>query len=273
MLERYKRTTNSLFGRQFQHHLLDEIVWVRSEDLSNFSDFYVDTNHLEAIDNSEDHLITGRRGTGKTHLLGAFHERASRRRDEVSVLTSLVDVGYQTSASNNPAVSTSPKHVARQIFLSFLSSFSENLIDEMSPKLRVLGETTRKNTEDNLENLLQEITIGSPETITVEGEIYQTANDGSAVSKDTEFEVRLALDGVKFGGSRKTPSGTKESDVPQDNTVRKIIYRTNFSNVRRFIKQAMKFVEIRRVHILIDEWMELGEKKRLVDPVRICSTC
>jgi DNA replication protein DnaC len=69
-----QRKTRSLYGDLIRDALLHEQPWLKSEDLPEFKRFYVNNDLIEAIHNNGNHLIVGRRGTGKTHLLGSFVE-------------------------------------------------------------------------------------------------------------------------------------------------------------------------------------------------------
>lgn len=131
--EKYRRKNPSLYGARFKKRLLDEVVWFRSEKLPNYSEFYVDNDHITRIDNNGDHLISGRRGTGKTHLLGVFHELIQSRSNEVSVFVSLTDIGYQSHEYfESQDTNSKNRRVARQVFSAFLHDFFDKLLDSVS---------------------------------------------------------------------------------------------------------------------------------------------
>src|SRR5437667_6188215 len=91
------RKTASIFGRDLQAGLHHESVWLKAEDLPAFLPFYVDQGHLDLLSDNSNQLIVGRRGTGKTHLLGAFHEYVSQNiPTAVSVKISILEAYPQT---------------------------------------------------------------------------------------------------------------------------------------------------------------------------------
>src|SRR2546423_5625635 len=86
------RKSTSLFGKHLQTALRNEQVWLKAEDLPSFLPFYVDQGNLEVLLDNANQLVVGRRGTGKTHLLGAFEEFVSQERErEASVKISILE--------------------------------------------------------------------------------------------------------------------------------------------------------------------------------------
>ena len=69
-----ERKTNSLYGDSLNIALRHAQPKLRSEHLPEYRRFFVGEEILQQLHNNDEHLIIGRRGTGKTHLLGAFKE-------------------------------------------------------------------------------------------------------------------------------------------------------------------------------------------------------
>src|SRR6266568_1667 len=63
---------------------------LRSEQHGNYLDLFVDTGHLQLLRNPDWQVVYGRRGTGKTFLLGVLQEQAARSLAESRILSVFV---------------------------------------------------------------------------------------------------------------------------------------------------------------------------------------
>jgi DNA replication protein DnaC len=67
-----KRKTPSIYGKYFSRTFLKVQTWLQSEKLPSYLPFFVRKDLLISLESNSNHLVIGRRGTGKTHLFGAF---------------------------------------------------------------------------------------------------------------------------------------------------------------------------------------------------------
>src|SRR4029077_996896 len=119
----YERKTNCLTAAALRRALERERIWLKSEELPSFKEYYIDIGYLTKLDNNSNHLVSGRRGTGKTHLLGAFNEYInSEKKNEISLMVSALDVSKSQSPTNSDG--QNPKDtsqlVAQDLFSQFL---------------------------------------------------------------------------------------------------------------------------------------------------------
>jgi len=85
-----ERKNTSYYGLIIEENFPKKQAWLQSEKLPEYLRFYVKNEWLDQLHNNSNHIICGRRGTGKTHLLGAFCEKVKKyhNSDELCVMMS-----------------------------------------------------------------------------------------------------------------------------------------------------------------------------------------
>ena len=249
----YDRKTNCLTAAALRRALERERIWLKSEELPSFKEYYIDIGYLKKLDNNSNHLVSGRRGTGKTHLLGAFHEYInSEKRNEISLMISALDVSKSQSPNNqdNQSAKDSSLLVAQDLFAQFFKKFFDQFLQRVH-ELMNDGRAVDANRINNyLEELLSEIEVGSffhlgDADFQSGSEILVTADDNW---NQTNFSSGVA--------SVITTNGGKRSKRPATERRRGAI---DYQHVRMLVEKLLEAAKIDVLHILIDEWMELDK--------------
>lgn len=262
------RKTPSLFGNVLRSALKHAQPKLRSESLPEYRRFYVNSGAIERIHNNDSHLIVGRRGTGKTHLLGAFNEMIQQDYPaELSFMFSLSkldEISY--TPSDSPFIDN--KHQAHGLFQDFLRKIFPLFLDEADkrmghlksilPSKKYIQKFTSIN--DLLTKLLETIELGKPvviesfKTETIETKSVQ-ANEARA-GLTLGFEKNKPHAGIGIGLSKGKEGEDSDSIKHQIMSV----YKCDYIEAGRLIEEIVSELNVDVLHILIDEWMELDKR-------------
>ncbi|HEX3238730.1 MAG TPA: hypothetical protein VHR18_01180 [Solirubrobacterales bacterium] len=237
---------------------------LRSEKHGHYRDLYVDVDQLQELNTSDWQVIYGRRGTGKTLLLGMLVEltRAELDRGQLSIMI--------------PAQECKVSPVGRAIpdktrALGYFQSFLELLIDKVTGQLEhllvqpsFLGRFTgqRRRTIDRafelMVDLLELATQGRPVAAfsTTEQVNEQRSASTRATSAGGKLEVDIGRDirmGAKGGLEHKRQSADENSKYTR--TESQPLPR--FALVSKTLQELLKLLKVDRLNILIDEWSTL----------------
>ena len=266
------RKTNSLFGKALKKSLLLEQVWLKSEELPEYKKFYVDNGIIERLNNNSNQLIVGRRGTGKTHLIGTFHEiveSESQHQNDLSVFISILEVRPQTPAMFLETDSKfTSKQVAKELYASFLRILFNKFLDCVTRRLSELNKNTPKDlfkpiweqVNHQLTELLEEIESGT----SYETERKSMTQIRKEHSGNAGAEVQAELSLKNINPSAKVGIGVSRRDSTSSSEVENIevtaVFATDLTRVRNLIHEIIDCLHIDRLFILIDEWMELEKR-------------
>lgn len=265
----HERKTNSLFGDHIKSALEREEPWLQSEDLPKYLPFYVDKGNISEIRNRSNQLIVGRRGTGKTHLLGAFSELIKQKSTkEMAVMISLVHCIQTPAIVGTETQSFSSKRIAKEMFYSFIRKFMYKLSDEIDFFLdnKNVDATDKKKYEerkrdvyDLVAKLYKAIELGNKKVVAKKSKTIQKAkldkkngiNTNAAIgikSNKPNIDLNLGYDWSK------NKLSDEEEVIETDS-----IYNIDLEEVRELTERVLKRCGIDILYILIDEWMELDK--------------
>ena len=262
-----KRRTKSLYGKTLKKALLHAQPKLRSEYLPEYTRFYVDNGTLELLHNNDHHLISGRRGTGKTHLLGAFHEMINQDcEDELSVMISLAkldSVSFVPSQGENNSSET-----AHALYHDFLRKLFPRILNEADDRLNTLSKTLHKDlfkqlfssVNNLLTELLETVELGRPIEIEANQKTTVSTEQSSTGSAGGKVELGLSLTKPSAGGKLSLGKGTNHEKIEQTTVERISELRIDYIRAGELIAQIIEELNVSVLHILIDEWMELDKR-------------
>lgn len=264
-----ERKTKSIFGRNIKKALAYEQPSLKSEDLPSYRRFFVDNGILNELDNNANQLIVGRRGTGKTHLLGSFDEMIKSDRDkEISVMISLMKLNRDSSIPENCTIAEYQRIHATDLFEDFLKRLFPIFLDEADSRLQLLAKTIssrdakRKLSSVNslLTQLLEVVELGSPVEIlkTSKKTIDSIEKNGGEAGASLSF----GIDNLKPTFSAKASLGGSMTLSEEAKRVIEIHanMKVDFIKARDLILRILDELEVDTMHLLIDEWMELDKR-------------
>jgi hypothetical protein len=237
---------------------------LRSEKHGHYRDLYVDVDQLQALDSLDWQVIYGRRGTGKTFLLGMLDElsRAEPSRRQISILMPAPDCKVSPVGR---AVSD------KQRALGYFQTFLELLVDKVTAQFdqllaepsfldRITGQRRRviDKAFEMMVELLELANQGRPvaafSDIDLMEEEISSAEDAATASAGIEaaIEPRPKLR-MSTGAERHLKKSNKASNRKETRSVAV----PRFALVSRMLQDLLKLLKIERLTILIDEWSTL----------------
>ena len=241
---------------------------LRSERHAHFVDLFVDHNQLNSLNTSDWQTVYGRRGSGKTLLLGVLAETTNKSfadRRELAVSINMPDC----IVSPVGAVATDDER-ALGYFQEFLRRLAEELVRRVDSALgegtfwqRVTGQ--RKIVEDRIQvlalELLQLSEDGGP-----------TAAFARVTATRQEEETRASTSGGEYsiglGGNlaERTVSLNANAKAGKSQTTTKSLKKhvdtvavptLKLASVGRTLGHLLEAMEVDRLSIIIDEWQSI----------------
>lgn len=248
------RKTPCLMANALKAALEHERIWLRSEDFPKnmFLQYYVDVGHIKSLSSNANHLVSGRRGTGKTHLLGAFKEYVNKSPERsFAIMISLLDVASNESRIPDGVNDDKASRIAaRNQFDQMLRIFFDQFLLHISEFKKTL-ENTKENLVDNLlQELLTEVEVGSNFFTTQISREHQVKPEHTC-----DQSILLPTDSVHVESGNELEF--VEDNITLENS--KQNGSVDHVRVRSLVSRILVECEISLMHLLIDEWMELDK--------------
>jgi hypothetical protein len=241
---------------------------VRSDQHQDFLKYYVDDGHLQQLLSGDWQVIQGRRGTGKTILLGALHDTVNLAASGEDSNLALMFTAYDFRAE---PLGVDLPDVVRGLgyFQVFLDDLAHRLNEEVQRLLaraswtrRIGGYNSRKNAR--IQRLLQGIIELAQKGIPVGAfssiESAQTTTRDHKVGHRFEADDEAGVDDlgmVRFGADLAGNTARRQSTRSVYELVEKSPAIPRFGRVRRELINLLDQLEVTRLYLLIDEWASL----------------
>jgi hypothetical protein len=242
---------------------------LRSDQHQDFLKYYVDDGRLQPLLSGDWQVIQGRRGTGKTILLGALHDtlNASGGKDLALMFTA-----YDFQAE---PVGAGLPDAARGLgyFQVFLDDLSHRLHEEIhrlpsSGFSRLLGSSTRKSAK--VEKLLREISDlserGTPIGAFSRIESAHTTTDAVESSLGYGADTEAGIDRwgvIHLNADIKAETSRQQKARSLYETIERSPAIPRFGDVRKKLITLLAELRINRLYLLIDEWSYLDPQGQL----------
>ena len=197
-----KRRTLSHYGKVIRQKFPVELPCLQSEELPSFLPFYIGEKWLDDLERNNNQLVIGRRGTGKTHLFGAFKERVIERRkngiqrDSIVIMVSGSDFCGTPPTFIDSTIQFARARYSRLLFKGFLEKLVEELINETFDFLdcknvsKAEKKKLVKNAESALTRLMELVSIGSINPAASEFEQKQQASQETYIDRGASLNAR-----------------------------------------------------------------------------------
>lgn len=261
------RKTKSIFGDQIKAAIGSDRPSLKSEELPAFRPFYVDRSLVSQLHNNSNQLIVGRRGTGKTHLLGTFKEMIEQEcPGDFVFMISILEVFPQTPPNHDTeSRAFSKKRLAKFMYQGFINIFFSRLLDAADKRLKALVAIERDSKlfeEANtlLQRLFEVIETGTPYATkrTVRRTKRRTGTD--TTGKGAKLDVSINNIRAKISANAKLGASSRSEDVEDEVEDILALLSIDLNQVRELCLKLMDVLKIETVYILIDEWMELDKR-------------
>ncbi len=263
-----ERKTPSLFGRHIKKGLRHDLPSLKSEDLPAYRPFYVDFSMLEQIHNNSNQLIVGRRGTGKTHLLGAFNEFIrDESPNELSVMVSILEaVPITPPSQETESHEFSRKRLATAMFEGFLRAFFDRLLEQADKRVKSLvavradAKTVFEDANSTLQQLLEAIELGKSYPVKRSTRELRSLETSDAKDTGRSLEVRVRGLAPTIGAHVAANKERNAKSTHEQHTDIEGLLSIDLYAIRILILRLLTCLKIEVLYILIDEWMELDKR-------------
>ncbi len=273
-----QRSKHSFCGKELRVALLKEQPCLQAEDLEECLRYYVGDELLQEIHNNSNHLICGRRGSGKTHFLRAFTEMINDNPQsrELVVMMSCGKFSLTPPTMVDQRVDYARAKYTRLIFQTFLRQFMNKLIinvgiyidGKLSTQLKSKElKRLKHDSDDKLIKLLELTEIGVPLTVeaTQDQTVQSEKSKEKAKSADIGFGVKLDQSNPHLSFRAGTGFGIKGNTEFIESQTRHIVstLAIDIPQIRDTLSELLEILHIKTFHLLLDEWMELDKNLNL----------
>ena len=222
-------------------------ILLRSERVASVAELqktYVDTGVLPQLDNDNNQILYGRRGTGKSHVLRVLGALARERsRDTLDIYIDLRFLG-STQQATDPTRPFSQRCVS--LFKDFLIEVYDALLEAATDPTRDPPGLAIEEAEE-FGQVITRFAMRSSGREVVRSSRATTNDDsksGITLSKSPEFSI--ANSGQR---SREASINETYQEVFEDSLI--------FSDIRKACDRAIRACGLSRLLLLIDEWTTL----------------
>jgi hypothetical protein len=250
---------------------------LRAEDLQDYDNFFVDPINTDTLTGNANQIVYGRRGSGKTLLLGTLNNRVQATFPRVKVASFYYTaVEFRSSAEYGGLVPTvrEKTHAFFHSFIEKLCSDIVNLADTvLFRKLSWLQSLTLAGDEQAAErdrlvaavvHLMDAAAYGveSPSPVSIETKrqraesSQKTRSKSAAVGMGGNIGTGNSLSGNFSVGAQR---GAKSAEDISSRVEETLSRRFDPSRIRQLIGDIVDLLDLEYIVIFIDEWMSLAE--------------
>ncbi len=198
----------------------------RSERRGEYLNIFEDWGILDSLDNNTNQVIFGRRGSGKTHLIGSFEEKNDRIKGN-NKLVVFVDLRYATTIS---VVDAKDQEKRKLFAFEFFWRTTYLIFIELKNKLERLHVESPGNTEkDKIEDALSKV-----------NELLDLISENKISHQVGILEYEKIYRPIGF----KTKNGEQKEYLRE-------------SSVKEYLENIVEAVGLDYVVILLDEWSSI----------------
>lgn len=208
---------------------------------------FVDSGVAAALAATDNQVLYGRRGTGKTHAL-RYLESEAKEADDVAVYVDLRTVGSADGLFGASPAATTDR--ALRLLIDVIGQVHDALLSVALEDEDLISDP---NFVRRLDRLAESVT-----KVEILGEVEVSEAHGSVATNETRSSAGVNVSSnpsVEMGAE-----GTKGSELSQSQTKtvkgseRRVV---NFSEVARALRDVVSSVGEARVWLLLDEWSSL----------------
>jgi hypothetical protein len=267
-----QRRRPPLYGDRLERALRNPLP-LRSEQHGNYLDLFVDTGHLQLLRNPDWQVVSGRRGTGKTFLLGVLQEEATRSLAESRIMSVFVTA---QDCLVSPVGREVPDKIRAlgyfQTFIELLTSRVIESVDRLTANPSFLDTLTgrRQHLLDRVFELQYDLLVAAQQGVPVlaysgyqlrqSGERTSASARTSSVGVEATLGIRQQTAAVAAGLSRTgTASCSDQTSASYEATA-----VPRFAIARGKLIELLEVLRLRHLNILIDEWSTLDPTAALM---------
>ncbi|MDH3715213.1 MAG: ATP-binding protein [Gammaproteobacteria bacterium] len=239
---------------------------LRSEQHQHFHDLFADNKQLHLLRAPDWQVIFGRRGTGKTFLLGMLHEEVMGDLQTDRILSAMFTA--QDFIASPVGREIDDKERALGYFQQFIELLAQRIVAIVD---NVLGEATlletltgsRRRAVDQIQTLAIEILdlsrVGNPVAAWCDIKKQQTRKKSKTKGASGKAVVQASLSAkgpaLAFSAHSDAQATLTSDELHVSEVDEAIVPR--FASIRERLMELLKTLQVSRLNILIDEWSTL----------------
>jgi hypothetical protein len=208
---------------------------------------FVDPGVLPRLENQNNQVLYGRRGTGKTHILKVVGRNAARLTESTDTVPVYIDISRLGDTQLVGDTNRSVDERVAGLLVHMLKAFRRTLRDSLEPRAG-LAELELERHFERLDSIIHKVSLLDPSiTSEQEHEAVSTTTDEAGVRlSPTELGLMLGTSGRLEDRDRGRIIQTGRSFVDVD-----------FTEFNGAVEHVLGEFDVARVLLLIDEWSDL----------------
>lgn len=223
-----------------------------------FVDFGAVSAALSSVDH---HIVFGRRGTGKTHLLTVLR-KARQENGTVAIQLDMRNLGSTGGVYADPSIPIAQR--ATRLLVDVLAAIHGQLFEQAVANDGRVDLGVAGSALDELFAAHSAVKVVGSTTIET------TATAESSFGAEAKVGASASVSAISILGEAKTSEGGKEAVTAKKTVAGQEIHRVNFGNVANALRKIVETLPEKRLWLLIDEWSEvpLDLQPMLADLIR-----
>jgi predicted transcriptional regulator len=280
--DKFMALANSLKKHQ-RAELIDEKGQNLIEHL--YTDPYEGNFVLTSMLDNQTTLLIGRKGTGKSTIIGRFQHEVRKDKTKLSLylnVWNIYDLSTQSlpaniNASNVLSVEDQRKH---ELYKHFLKKILEEIYKEINKDLfaknrvsqYIFGGTTEKQFKEDLSKVEKKILTPKYDDFTAliqtkRNESYQVKEESKDEgTSNVELSPKITKSEFSLGGAKLSYTSGKNSSNSFSNSdeyTKSLIRYFNIVDLIKDIRELLESIGVNRVYICLDDASELKDKEAL----------
>ncbi len=223
---------------------------------------FVDFGTLVAALSSKDHhIIFGRRGTGKTHLLTVLR-KGQEDEGTVAIQLDMRNLGSTGGVYADPSIPVPQR--ATRLLVDVLATIHGQLFDQAIANDGHLDLGAVGAALDEFFDAHSAVKVVGATNIEI------SAAAENSLSAEAKVGVMASLSAASLTGGVKSVEGGKEAVTAKKTVIGQEVHRVNFGSVGNALRKIVDVLPSKRMWLLIDEWSEvpLDLQPMLADLIR-----
>lgn len=225
-------------------------------------DSFVDIGPLfNVLSTSDNQILFGRRGTGKTHALVYLSETIKKAGD-IAIYVDLRQIGSTGGIYADPDVPFSER--ATRLIIDTLVNIHDELLDVATQENAIIDLSKVGPVLDDMADAITEVTVSG----SIEEELCLT--ESQAVANESGVDVKASPQSATIGVSAKTNQQGQEQSSYKKKLTGSRVHRVNFGRVGDVFSRLTRAIGDPRIWIILDEWsvIPLDLQPYLADLIR-----
>lgn len=237
---------------------------------NSYYPLYIGKDYLDILEEENNAIIWGRRGTGKTHLLKAFNQKINEDKKNKSISYYISCDGFKDSDSIKIDFEddfSKMKFYATRTYTSFMNALIELIIDTykdiLIDKFNIKSPMKKREKLDKIEKkidfLIDKVNIGSPQiydktqVVTESEDKVHTNNIGGEIDVGITNAIpylKAKINGIIKLGKEQSRKKIKEI---------KYNFEINFMEIRTAFNELLNEMGVDQLYICIDELWSIDQ--------------